>query len=529
MEQPLFLGLDLSTQGLKALAIDDSLNVEGEYTVNFDSDLPVFETEGGAHRHDDGVTVTAPSVMWVAALDLLLERMKEESFPFERVVAISGSGQQHGSVWLHASARDALAALDAALPLEEQLKDIFTLTESPIWMDCSTKAECKALEDALGGPQEVADRTGSRAYVRFTGNQIAKVSHQQPNVYAKTDRISLVSSFMASLLVGTYAPIDYSDGSGMNILDIRTKDWHTPALDAVGEGLREKMGGSVASHSAVGGIHQYYVDRYGLNPECMVIAFSGDNPNSLAGLRLQSPGDIAISLGTSDTLFGSMSEPKPSGKEGHIFVNPVDPNLYMGMIVHQNGSLTRESVRDACADGSWLRYGELVAASPVGNGGNVGFYIREPEITPTITRTGTYRFDADGCAVDAFDAPTETRALLESQFLSLRVHADSLGLTPRTIYATGGASVDKAVIRIVADVFGTAVYTGEQSNSASLGSAYRALHGYRCSLSDDFVSFADAISGGSPFKKAAQPDMDAHAVYNAMLKRFTQLEDRIAD
>ena len=118
---------------------------------------------------------------------------------------------------------------------------------------------------------------------------------------------------------------------------------------------------------------------------------------------------------------------------------------------------------------------------------------------------------------------------MESQFLSLRVHADALGLTPRTLYATGGASVDKAVIRIIADVFGTAVYTGEQPNSGSLGAAYRALHGYRCSQSGDFVSFADAISGGSPFKKAAEPDMDAHAVYNAMLEKFTQLEDRIAD
>ncbi len=45
-------------------------------------------------------------------------------------------------------------------------------------------------------------------------NQIARVIEKQPQAYADTERISLVSSFVACLFVGRYAPIDRSDGSG---------------------------------------------------------------------------------------------------------------------------------------------------------------------------------------------------------------------------------------------------------------------------------------------------------------------------
>lgn len=46
-------------------------------------------------------------------------------------------------------------------------------------------------------------------------------------------RISLVSNFLASLFLGDYAPIDWSDGSGMNLLNIRTKDWNDLLLEVI--------------------------------------------------------------------------------------------------------------------------------------------------------------------------------------------------------------------------------------------------------------------------------------------------------
>lgn len=69
-------------------------------------------------------------------------------------------------------------------------------------------------EKALGGAQAVASLTGSRAYERFTGNQISKIAASNPAAYAGTERISLISSMMASVLGGDYAPIDHADGCG---------------------------------------------------------------------------------------------------------------------------------------------------------------------------------------------------------------------------------------------------------------------------------------------------------------------------
>ena len=98
-------------------------------------------------------------------------------------------------------------------------------------MDSSTSAECRDLEVIAGGPLELAKISGSQAYERFTGNQIAKVFKTNRSAYESCERISLVSSFVASLFLGDYAPVDYSDGSGMNLLDIHSKMWDTRLLE----------------------------------------------------------------------------------------------------------------------------------------------------------------------------------------------------------------------------------------------------------------------------------------------------------
>uniref|UniRef100_A0A2S2NUR8 Xylulose kinase n=1 Tax=Schizaphis graminum TaxID=13262 RepID=A0A2S2NUR8_SCHGA len=112
-----------------------------------------------------------------------------------------------------------------------QLASCFSVVNSPVWMDSSTTKQCKHLEDTVGGPQRLAEITGSKAYERFSGPQIAKMAENKPGAYHNTERISLVSSFGCSLFLGAYAPIDWSDGSGMNLLDIKTKEWSTECLE----------------------------------------------------------------------------------------------------------------------------------------------------------------------------------------------------------------------------------------------------------------------------------------------------------
>lgn len=524
----LYMGLDSSTQSLKATIIDESLQVVHESAINYDESLPEFKTQGGVHRHEDGLTVTSPPLMWVAALDLLLERMRAAGAPLAQVVCISGSGQQHGSVWLNGSARQALRGLTADRPLRAQMESVFSVGASPIWMDSSTGAQCRALEAALGGPQRVAELTGSRAYERFTGNQIAKLHQTRPADYAATVRIALVSSFMASLLIGEFAPIDAADGAGMNLMDIRRKAWAPDALRATAPDLERRLGPIVPSHTVIGRLHAHFVGRYGFPAACRVVAFSGDNPNSLAGLRLESAGDLAVSLGTSDTLFGSLATPTPSAEEGHIFANPVDPDGYMALICRKNGSLTREYVRDQSAGGSWETSRTLLAETPPGNGGKLGLYYLEPEITPPIQKAGIHLFDAQDRLVPAYTPAEAVRAVLENQFLSMRLHGRNVGLEPRRLIATGGASVDMSVLRVAADVFGTPVFVAERAGSASLGAAYRALHGARCADGGSLVPFAIVFAKAAPFRLALRPDTAAHAAYDALLPRLAQLEKRVA-
>ena len=71
--------------------------------------------------------------------------------------------------------------------------------------------------------------------------------------------------------------------------------------------------------------------RFGFDPKCMVVAGTGDNPATLAGLGLN-PGEVAISMGTSDNLFVSISgKPEPQ-LTGHIWPNPVERKGYMALL-----------------------------------------------------------------------------------------------------------------------------------------------------------------------------------------------------
>ncbi|XP_066902880.1 xylulose kinase-like [Halyomorpha halys] len=168
--------------------------------------------------------------MWVKAVDMILERLRVCGADFSKVVAISGTAQQHGTVYWAAGAEEQLKSLDDAQFLHSQLASCFTIASSPVWQDSSTTAQCRSLEEAVGGAEELAKITGSKAFERYSAAQIMKIFETKPTAYKNTERISLISSFGCSLFLGKYAAIDYSDGSGMNLLDITDKKWSEKCL-----------------------------------------------------------------------------------------------------------------------------------------------------------------------------------------------------------------------------------------------------------------------------------------------------------
>ncbi|MGN6642818.1 MAG: carbohydrate kinase, partial [Verrucomicrobiota bacterium] len=211
----LFLGLDSSTQSLSAVVIDyDTRKVVYEKSLNFDSALPHYKTRNGVLPNRDPLVKHSPPLMWAEALDLLFAAMKKDRVALGDILAISGSGQQHGSIYLNDRAPEALRQLGSAASLVKGLRGVFSRRTSPIWMDSSTANECAEIRKALGGIEATATKTGSDAFERFTGPQIRKFFKTEPESYAKTAHIALVSSFVASLLAGKIAPIDHGDGAG---------------------------------------------------------------------------------------------------------------------------------------------------------------------------------------------------------------------------------------------------------------------------------------------------------------------------
>ena len=339
-------------------------------------------------------------------------------------------------------------------------------------MDSSTAAECAEIRKKLGGVKFTASRTGSDTFERFTGPQIRKFYKTEPKAYAKTTGIALVSSFMASLLAGKIAPIDFGDGAGMNLMDIRRKHWNPDALKATAPGLSKKLPLLAESGRVIGPVSSYFVKKYGLNPEALATVWTGDNPASVIGLGLIKPGQVAISLGTSDTFFGTMEKCQTDENgEGHVFGSPTGG--YMTIICFKNGSLAREKIRELYKIPDWKKFGELVAQTKPGNDGGILLPWFEAEIVPRVNRPGIQRFD-----LDENNAAANCRAIFEAQALSMRLHSQWMQVAPEKILATGGASNDRALLQVLADVMNCRVLRIEVSKSAALGAALQAAHGW---------------------------------------------------
>ncbi|KAL3280306.1 hypothetical protein HHI36_017795 [Cryptolaemus montrouzieri] len=514
-----FLGLDLSTQQLKGAVVNEKLEIICEETVIFDTHLPEFRTNGGViisktNPHE----ITAPTIMWVKALDLLMDKLIVASVDFSKIAAVSGTAQQHGSVYWQNGAEKTLGNLDPSNFLHTQLATSFSIPNSPTWMDSTTKIECRCLEGAVGGPEKLASITGSRAYERFTGSQIARINTHRPDAFKNTERISLVSSFLASLFLGKIAPIDYSDASGMNLMDIKNKKWDQKLLDVCGPNLAEKLKVPVPSCTCLGNISPYFLERYGFNKDCKVVACSGDNPSSLIGMGLEKDW-LAVSLGTSDTLFLWLSDPK-TVLNGHILCNPLDPEAYMAMLCFKNGSLTRERIRNKHADKSWDKFDELLESTPRGNFGYIGLYFDVEEILPVAI--GEHRYNKEGKKLSKFSSSEiEIRAAIEGQFLTRRLFAEDIGFQigeGTKILATGGASKNKAILQVLSDIFGCPVYIQDVVNSAMIGAACQAKIGYS-GKSGDVFSYPNELRP----KLVCEPYKNSQDIYVPMVKRIREI------
>ena len=515
---PLYLGLDSSTQSLTAIVIDsDARKVVFESSIGFDETLPHYGTRHGVLPRSHPDEALSSPVMWAEALDVMFGRLARSGLDLRRIAAISGSAQQHGSVYLNAAAAAALGVLDPSRSLAEQVAPLLSRQASPIWMDSSTGEECREITEAVGGSGPLGAHTGSRAFERFSGPQIRKFSKIDPQGYTATDRVHLVSSFMASLLTGSHAPLDPGDGSGMNLMDLASADWWTPAVEATAPNLASKLPHVQPACSAAGTLSPYWQQRHGF-PAARVITWSGDNPCSLIGTGLVREGRVAISLGTSDVIFGLMAAPRVDASgTGHVFGAPT--GAFMGLTVFKNGSLARERVRNAFGM-SWADFSRALASTPMGNEARIFLPWYEPEITPAVQNPGVHRY-----RLEERDGPGHVRGVIEAQMMAIARHSRWMQVKVDTIYATGGAAANVQILQVMADVFGAEVYQLEVGNSAALGAGLRAHHADRAA-SGDPLSWEDVIDGLVEPIAASRltPQSGASAVYARMTEAHAACE-----
>ena len=139
MEKKYYLGLDSSTQGTKLVLLSFAEKRPCYVdAVNYDKDLPEFDTHNGVIRNlGEGVSESDPR-MWIQAIHILFGRLKNAGYPPKDIRVISVSGQQHG-----------LVSLDTQGNL--------TRKRSKLWNDVSTYPECEEIITAVGGKEKVIE------------------------------------------------------------------------------------------------------------------------------------------------------------------------------------------------------------------------------------------------------------------------------------------------------------------------------------------------------------------------------------
>ncbi|CAA6692347.1 MULTISPECIES: xylulokinase [unclassified Lentimonas] len=465
------LGLDSSTQSCSALIIDVALGtVVAEASVNFGAQLPQYNAPSGFIPDGENGEVHSDPLMWLDALEMLLKELAAQC-DLSKVTAISGAGQQHGSVYLNDQWFYEIDSLTTDQALSQQLAKTLARKTSPIWMDGSTGEECREIANVVGGDTVVCAKSGSIAIERFTGPQIRRFYKNDAAAYEQTDRIHLVSSFLCSVLIGDDAPIDTGDGAGMNLVNIDAWDWDTDLLEATAPELLKKLPPVAQGNTVAGTLSSYFTKKYGFATGVPVTIFTGDNPSSLVGMGASQPGKVVISLGTSDTFFAAMPNvvADPTGS-GHVFGNPSAGSMSLQCFI--NGSLAREAVKDKF-NYDWDQFSQAFANTPLGNDGNLMVPFFRPEISPRIELEAPI-LKGSSSFENWVDADAAIRACVEGQFLNMKLRTDWMQLQPEVIYLTGGASKNNAIAQVIADIFDAKVQRLAVSGSVALGAAMRA-------------------------------------------------------
>ncbi len=297
----LYIGVDLGTSAVKLLLVDNNGRILKEATREYPLAFP-----------HPGWSEQEPVDWWEGCRDGLKELLS--GIDPKEIAGIGCGGQMHG-----------LVALDA---------DDRVIRPAILWNDGRTGEETDYLNTVVG-KEKLSSLTANIAFAGFTAPKILWMKNKEPGNFARIAKIMLPKDYINYKLTGVHA-CDYSDASGMLLLDVEHKKWSPEMLEICGisEAQMPKL---FESYEVIGTVKPEIAAEFGLSPDVKVVGGAGDNAAAAVGTGTVGEGGCNISLGTSGTIFISS---KQFG---------VDPNNALHAFAH--------------ADGGWHLMGCMLSAA----------------------------------------------------------------------------------------------------------------------------------------------------------------------
>jgi xylulokinase len=265
----LYIGIDLGTSSVKLMLIDG----DGQILKEITRDYPVYYPHPGWSEQN-------AADWWEAICEGLPTLLS--GFDGGAVRGIGAAGQMHG-----------LVILD---------KDDKIIRPTILWNDGRTEEETAYLNESIG-KERLFEYTGNIAFAGFTAPKLLWLKKNEPESFAKISKIMLPKDYINYLLSGVHAT-DYSDASGMLLLDVEKKRWSEQMLEISGitEGQLPKL---YESFEVIGKIKEEFAEKFGICKDAVIVAGAGDNAAAAIGTGTVGENRCNISLGTSGTVFVS--------------------------------------------------------------------------------------------------------------------------------------------------------------------------------------------------------------------------------
>ena len=261
------IGIDLGTSTMKLLLVEET----GEILNSAVEEYPLLFPHPGWSEQE-------PKEWWGALLSGVTDLLT--GFDAKKVAGIGVGGQMHGLVTLDAHDNVIRPAI--------------------LWNDGRTAEETEWLNTEIG-KERLSAYTGNIAFAGFTAPKILWMQKHEPEHFAKIDKIMLPKDYLNYRLTGVHA-CDFSDASGMLLLDVQHRCWSKEMLAICG--VKEtQLPKLFESYEVIGTILPEVARTLGLPETVKVVAGAGDNAAAAVGTGTVGSGACNISLGTSGTIF----------------------------------------------------------------------------------------------------------------------------------------------------------------------------------------------------------------------------------